>query len=294
MVFGKKKGSFPLPLSFVESISGSRLKKRYFSGDKDSFGDASRKLDSKRIGIFYFLILAAIAVLLLRLFFLTIVKGGENRALSDENRIRLVEVPAGRGQIFDRNGKLLAFSRETFQLKKGAGSRQISAMQAQELKEKGLAQEDFEGELGQVSRNTARDYLLGEAAAHVMGYVTAEGHGQSGIEATYEQFLQGKAGKKLIEVDALNKKVALLANDEPQAGRDIYLTIDRDLQKTSFEALKKQTARAGVKKAAVIVSDPTTGEILALVSMPAFDPAAIAKYLNGLDQPFINRVIGGT
>src|SRR3989338_8319133 len=94
------------------------------------------------------------------------------------------------------------------------------------------AKEGFGGGLGKIFRSGTREYLLGSAAAHILGYTTGvgeEGAGRLGIEASYDNFLKGQAGKKLIEVDANERKVSILGSIDPEAGRDLTLTIDASL-----------------------------------------------------------------
>ncbi|KKR51215.1 MAG: Penicillin-binding protein 2 [Candidatus Curtissbacteria bacterium GW2011_GWA1_40_16] len=256
--------------------------------------------------------LAAVFLILLvflaRLFSLTIVHGAQNRDLSDNNRIHLVESEAPRGKVFDRNGSLLAQSQLSFILTQNGKDTSITADQANELEKQGLAGENFKGDLGQIKQGVKRIYTLGEATAHAIGYTSTvseadiQGNnglskinsvGRLGVEQAYDNFLQGKPGAKLIEVDALGKNVSILGAELPLAGRDIHLTLDSGLQKITYEALKKQVEKVGTKKGAVIIQNPQTGEVLALVSAPSFNPLDIGKAVGDGDQPFFNRAIQG-
>lgn len=160
--------------------------------------------------------------------------------------------------------------------------------------------------------NMKRYYPLGAATAHLLGYlgkITEEQIkkpdyqnipsyfmvGQSGIEKLFDIQLRGIFGEKVIEVDALGREIRLLREIQPFKGEDIYLTIDYFLQQAAYEALKDLTA-------AFVAIKVDTGEILAMVSTPAFDPNRFVEgveddYWRGLinnpEKPMINRTIQG-
>lgn len=143
-------------------------------------------------------------------------------------------------------------------------------------------------------RNTRR--YFGELAAHIIGYIgpltpeqAAEykrrGYpanaliGQSGIEATYEQYLAGKPGGVLMITSPTGGALRVIARTDPEPGQSVYLSIDRDLQEAVQNAFIEaynvatptwtQTSRG----AAAVVMDVRTGEILAAVSYPSYDPS---------------------
>ncbi|MBI2327681.1 hypothetical protein HYU92_05185 [Candidatus Curtissbacteria bacterium] len=290
---------------FHEKVGSSKPEKiydTYFSWHTEA------RLDQSSFFVFYLFVFLILLIFLVRLFDLSIVLGGENRDLSENNRIRLVAIEDERGKIFDRNGQLLAFSKRIYFLKKNNEEHEINLEQVADLEREGLAGENFEGELGKIFQKVVRKYPLGKAASHVLGYtsivqgedIKEEGRsfqdsvGRLGIEASYDNFLKGKAGKNLIEVDADSRKIAILDNVDPISGRNIHLTVDADLQKVAYETLLAHANRAGSKKGAVIAQSPKTGEILALVSVPAFDGEDIGRYVAEKDQPFFNRVTLGT
>ncbi len=127
-----------------------------------------------------------------------------------------------------------------------------------------------------------------------MGYVNTASLGKSGIEKTFDGVLRGKDGKIFRTVDVKGKQ--LNSEDEdfipPESGNDIVLTIDRRIQVLAEKAL-------GPRKGAVVVLKPTTGEILAMVSYPSYDPNMFAKSNPGSfsnlsmndDFPFLNRAL---
>lgn len=259
---------------------------------------------------FYKLAVFLIALIFIgRLFQLTVVFGSQNRELSESNRIKLVEVPAVRGEILDRGGQRLVFSSEIFELKKGEKLANISKEQVGDLVKLGLASEDFEGELGKIEREVNRQYSLGEAASHVLGYISAfqgsaqevkSGYlsgdliGRAGLEASYENFLRGKIGKKLVEVDAIGRNIAILGEEAAENGVNIRTTIDGDLQKKAFEALKVQAEKVKSFRGAVVAQDPKNGAVLALASVPGYDPLDVGRFVSDDNKPFFNRAVQGS
>ncbi len=157
-----------------------------------------------------------------------------------------------------------------------------------------------------------RNNPKGMYAAHVIGYVGAISEaqlareefqglprrsiiGQSGVERIYDRTLRGRVGSKLIEVNALGHEKQLLSVEKPQAGNDMYLTIDFRLQKLAEDLLGEQVG-------AIVALDPQTGATLALASRPGFDPNALSRGLSIEDwnamlwdaqHPLMNRAIQG-
>jgi penicillin-binding protein 2 len=135
-----------------------------------------------------------------------------------------------------------------------------------------------------VKPETARVYPLGESAAHITGYVsepTAEqleadpsllpGQriGQAGIEAGADDILAGVPGGRLIVVQCASRvERSEIASREPVPPRDVTLTIDRAFQSAVFDALRAQ----GTPQGAAVILDPRDGAVLALASVPSFDP----------------------
>ncbi len=132
-----------------------------------------------------------------------------------------------------------------------------------------------------------RAYRYGRLAAHLLGYMgeisdaelkrpeyqdyrQGEFIGKVGVERRYEADLRGVHGQKHIEVDAAGREVNFLREIPAIPGKDVYLTIDLDLQLAAEEAMKD-------KAGAVIAIDPRNGDVLAMVSAPAFDPDVFAR-----------------
>lgn len=199
-------------------------------------------------------VVLAMGLLLMRLVELQLINGARYRVLADENRIKRVILTAERGKILDRHGDVLYPGESTAHVV---------------------------GYLGEVGEEEVG--ILKEAGAK---YVAGNLIGRSGIEAQYEEILRGIDGGKLVEVDNRGETVRELGQKLPVAGKDLMLTIDGGLQNIAYEAVKSY-------KAAVVVSDPKNGEILALVSAPSFDPKRVSDFLLDRNLPIFNRAIGG-
>ena len=144
-----------------------------------------------------------------------------------------------------------------------------------------------------VQQLPTRYYPAGEVAGHLFGYVgevsdaqlasagfqnvrSGSVVGKSGIEQTYNRFLMGRDGARRVVVDSIGREIDTIGEVAPSEGRQLQLTLDYDLQQAAEDAF----AVAGFNGAAVVL-DPRSGEILSLVSLPAYDPNAFAL---GIDQ----------
>jgi penicillin-binding protein 2 len=163
-----------------------------------------------------------------------------------------------------------------------------------------------------------REYVDGPMYSQIVGYtgpVTAEqlaklkdeGYlpddmlGRTGVEAVYETQLRGVYGAETVERDASGRKIQVLETVRPaQAGDSLRLTIDRREQALAQRALEWGMAEAGLKRGVVIVMNPQTGEVLAMVSLPAYDNNLFAKgisqadfdrLLEDPDKPLLNHAI---
>ena len=171
-----------------------------------------------------------------------------------------------------------------------------------------------------------RNYIHHQMGVHVFGYVSEISEtelasmgelgyrasdliGQSGLERKYDRFIKGTDGGSQIEVDVAGRMVQVLAKKEPIPGNNLVLTIDYRLQKVAEEALdeqlqylQRQGGRRGAQAGAVVVLNPQNGEVLAMVSRPAFDPN---QFIGGIStknwkainenpfHPMDNRAIAG-
>ncbi|MBI5122873.1 hypothetical protein HZA75_03365 [Candidatus Roizmanbacteria bacterium] len=226
--------------------------------------------------IFFFLI-----VLFLRLFQLTIVKGNFYRNLSEQNRIREINIEAPRGEIVDRKGFIIA--------------------------------QNLSPNINQKIISSKRIYQSPEAIAPFIGYrqiadnndlkndrclyklQLGDRTGKKGIEKLFDCQLRGQSGKKLVEIDAQGRYLKTVNIISPKSGDKIQLALDLNLQKKSYELVKNT-------KAAIIITKPQTGEILVSVSSPSFNSQDfedninnnIRNYLIDKTNPLFNRVTEAT
>ena len=283
-----------------------------------------------------------------RLAYLQIVRGSQYRQQADSNRIRIIPKQPERGNIFDRNGKILASSRLSHAVyvwpmapknvewaatkAKLAQILNTPAAEIQKRLEKAgynsstlvrvardltptqiTALAEFDNQLKDVEVyiEAVREYPNGELASHVLGYTgemsdrelvkkRSQGYrlgdvvGQMGVEAAFEQQLRGEWGGQQVEVDGKGRIVKILGAKAAKTGQNVYLTIDINLQKAAEKAL-------GLRQGAIVALDPRNGEVLAMVSRPAFDPNIFTKRiapqewksLQSKDHPFVNRALRG-
>lgn len=274
-------------------------------------------------------IAAAFAVFGLRLFQLQIVEGALLSEQSERNSIRTLRLEAPRGDILDREGRVLATTRPAFSLDvlpselrrpertfralgqlldqdperlearlghpRGRARFQPVRL-ASDLPFEALARVEthryaLPGVLTDVSPR--REYGDGDLFAHVIGtigeiraeqlekpeyedYSAGDVIGQSGLEAVLESRLRGQDGGRNVAVDVAGREVELLDEVEPVAGSPVRLTLDVDLQRAAVEGFAAERPEDPEKLGALVALDPRTGDVLALVSRPSFDPNAFA------------------
>ena len=138
---------------------------------------------------------------------------------------------------------------------------------------------------------TRRVYPEGELGARVLGFVNDDGEGQYGVEGALDEELRGKDG--LLKTIADVNQVALSIGKEnvkipAEDGKDIVLTIDRNIQSNVERILAEKMAEYGKDQASAIVMDPRNGEVLAMANLPGYDPANYAEVTDA--AVYINRV----
>ena len=163
-----------------------------------------------------------------------------------------------------------------------------------------------------IETQMTRYYPHGELFAHVIGYVGRINDkelksidkdayagtnliGKIGVEKSYENLLHGVPGNESVEADAFGNVLRHLGRQDPIRGNDLFLSLDYGLQVVASEQL------AG-RRGAIVAMDPNTGEILALVSSPSFNPNLFVTGIShtdysalrdNLDQPLYNRAVQG-
>lgn len=118
-----------------------------------------------------------------------------------------------------------------------------------------------------------RFYPAGEVAAHVIGFTNIDDVGQEGMELAYNDWLQGKPGLKRVIRDRLGRTVEHSeVLREAEHGHDLNLTIDGRLQYLAYRELKRTVLKHGARSGSVILLDIASGEVLAMVNQPSFNP----------------------
>jgi cell division protein FtsI (penicillin-binding protein 3) len=241
-----------------------------------------------------------------RLVYLQIFRRADLTARADRQQSRTIESPAKRGEILDRNGRILARSIDADtiyavptelgdpdqaaatlcralrdceagdraaiadRIRKGKHfayvRRQVSPEQARRV-----ADLDMEG-IGFIRENQRR-YPNRELASHLLGYVGVDNVGLGGIEGTYDSLIRGKAGTILVQTDARRHAFSRVERP-PTTGASLELTIDQYLQYVAERELRAGVESSGASAGSAVIMDPATGEILALANYPSFNPNA--------------------
>jgi len=271
------------------------------------------------IGLFAVMALS-LSALAVRLVLLQVRDGATYEALAMEQRVRRIALPAERGTIFDRSMHELALSlpakavfadpalvqdpagtaarlAEILEVRTGALRGSLTAESRFEYLARGVdlavanrvARLDLPG-IGFIDE-PKRTYPGGALAAQVLGFVGVDGAGLAGLELQWDRVLAGRAGRMLVEQDpdGLSIPQGRLELEEPRRGRDLVLTVDKDLQYFTERALAGAVEENGALGGTVIVLDPSTGDVLAMATNPAFDANAFT------DAPaFVTRNRGVT
>lgn len=311
--------------------------------------DSARKIT--RRGLFLGGSMAAVvAVLGARMRHMQVDQADEFRLLAEDNRISIRLIPPARGQIYDRNGKMIAGNEQNYRvvisrddagnvedvLNRLSGILPISAEEFERaLKEARrrsplpiiVADRLTWDDVSKVAINTpalpgvspevglSRTYPRDTDFAHIVGYVGPVSDndlaklnepdpllqtpkfqiGKIGVETWMEAELRGKAGSRRVEVNAVGRVMRELDRQEGDAGADIRLTIDADVQ-------NYVQARLGDESAAAVVMDVQNGDLIAIVSSPSFDPNLFVRGISHADynaltgndhRPLANKSVQG-
>jgi cell division protein FtsI (penicillin-binding protein 3) len=245
-----------------------------------------------------------------RLVYLQVIDYTELMARADRQQTRTVVLPAKRGEIVDRNGRMLAYSVDADTIaadpseidepdrvaaslcaalegcnaerrgdmakkldRRGVFAyvaRQISPSEARKVKDLGLP-----GVM--LLKESRRYYPKADLGAHVLGYVGLDNVGLGGIESAYDSQIRGKNGKVLIQTDAKRHAVFSRVERPATAGAGIELTIDQYLQYIAERELRAGVEANHAAGGTALIMDPRSGEILALANWPTFNPNAFAR-----------------
>ncbi|MCL4555666.1 MAG: penicillin-binding protein 2 [Gammaproteobacteria bacterium] len=259
---------------------------------------------SQRDRVIFALIVLAFAALLFGAWRVMIEQASFLQQEGDKRQIRHVTLPAARGPILDRRGDVLAMSTpmisvaidpKTLQGKTDYQTSLASAlrMPLEVVQEKidanatkrfyylkrGLAPEEaklierlpLEGV--HLVPEFKRFYPSGEVMSHVIGFTNIDDSGIEGIELSYNDWLKGSPGVRKVIRDNLGRVIETVDEIRPaHEGKALTLSIDRDLQFFAYRALKRAMIEHQAKAAELVMLDVKTGEILAMVSQPGFNP----------------------
>ena len=299
-----------------------------------------------RLSIIQAAIVVAMGLLVAYFWHLQVLRFKHYRELAENNRIRSVVIPAPRGAVFDRSGRILVENRSSFNIvmtaehnadlqrsveglarllnvpleqvrarMAGQGPRFRSVVVKADATEADVAIVEarrLEFSEATVEVVPMRSYPLGAGAAHSLGRVGEitdrqlqsalfEGIdpgimvGQAGIEYQHNRLLMGRNGLRRVIVNSRGVEVDEAQRLDPVDGPMVHLTIDLDVQTAMEEAMR------GLSGSAVAL-EPETGEVLGLVSNPAYDPnlfatgiepAVWSSLIRDPDTPLVNRVIQG-
>ena len=269
-------------------------------------------LVNKRIFIIYLLILFAFTSIVVRLSYVKISLNDEYYLKALELWTRNAPIEGARGNIYDRNGKLIAGSILTPTLicipgqieNKEAAATDISKILNCEketiLKHfkknvsveivKPIGRKMSVEQASQITKlkykgiyivaDTTRYYPYGDLLSHVIGIVGIDNQGLSGIEYMYNDYLKGEKGGISIFTDAHGTNIGDLTSFYVDAknGNDLYLTIDLDIQLSLERVLKNANVRYNPDEMSGIIMDPKTSEVLAMASFPNFFPENYQDY----------------
>ncbi len=271
-----------------------------------------------RIRFFFLLVLCILIIIVIRVFYIQVFSYDKLSTLAESLWSRELPIGADRGEIYDRNGKVLATNLTTTSLVLIPNQIKNKEEVAQKLSE--ILGSDYEDMLAHVSKKTSiervhpegrqlsydiasqidelgfdgvylvkeskRYYPYGSLLSHVLGYVGIDNQGLSGIEVTYDEYLTGEDGAIKYFSDGKGNRLELAeVYEEPQNGVNITLTIDLDLQLAAERELDNIMLKYTPEHALILAMDPNTGEILAMASRPNFDPNNYQDY----DTETINR-----
>lgn len=263
----------------------------------------------QRIKTLRIVIFAALAIIVVRLFFIQIVEHDAWVAKADEQHTLLETIVAERGKIYMMDGNdpvavvlnqtvysiivdpmmtdldaiheaLLKNAKdcivadfeklkESDNLRYYVVARNVSREAANKIAEEGISSVWFQ-------ENNQRVYPEGEMASGVLGFVNADGIGQYGVEGSLNGRLKGEDGL-LKTISDVNNVALSIGNDNIRKsavdGEDVVLTIDRGVQRGVEEIMSKMVASTPATNGAALVMDPITGKVLAMTNVPTYNPA---------------------
>ncbi len=259
--------------------------------------------DKERFLLIVLFLATLVAILIWRMADLTIFDRGFLEKQGNARSLRYLSIPAYRGMITDRHGAPLAVStpveavwvnpHET-QLNNpglpklaeylGLSLAELKAKMSAKTKEFVYLKRGLDPMVAEnihilnipgihLQREFKRYYPDGEVTAQLVGFTNIDDQGQEGLELAYNSWLKGAPGQERVIKDRLGHVIAN-ANPilEPKPGKNLMLSIDRSIQYAAYRELKKAVAKLKASSGSAVVLDARTGEILAMVNQPSYNP----------------------
>lgn len=249
--------------------------------DTNQFEGRIEKPISKKVivglGIFFTIVTL---IFVGRIWNLQIANGEYYLDRSVKNSLRHTLIFADRGIIYDTNNKPLAWNNPR------EHNEQFSTR-------------EYETDLGLATLFGYVTYPKKDSAGF---YFDEEISGVDGLESIYDDYLAGENGLRIIETNALNEIVSQSTTDSPENGKDLFLTIDAEVQKAFHDSIKKIVDENGFEGGGGVIMDVESGDLAALVSYPEYnsnvlndgeDDELIESYINDNRNPFLNRITEG-
>ncbi|OAN16625.1 cell division protein FtsI [Photobacterium jeanii] len=261
-----------------------------------------------RFRVICFFVALALVLLIGRAAYIQVLEPGKLIQEGDMRSLRVKALPSARGIISDRNGEQLAVSvpvqavwADPVQIYKNGGmierdrwhaladvlgldrsklvarieknksrrfiylARQVSPAMAAyvgKLKLPGVGLKD----------ESRRFYPTGEVSAHLVGMTGIDSHGLEGVERTYDGWLTGEPGRKTVRKDRYGRVVENISLKKREPGKPLQLSIDQRLQAVAYRAVKQAVVDYRATSASIVMVDVRTGEILAMVNAPSYNP----------------------
>ena len=257
--------------------------------------------ENVRLGIFFFLVCCFFAIVIARLIHLQILESSRYSEIVKRQSSGTVPIPASRGIIYDRNGKVVAnnitrhslyayprdaselnrvaaYVERLFDLKAGTARNRFGLAVKRFRWIKRMLDDDLAAKIAadapaglSLRKETQRDYPYGLIGKQVIGFADIDNHGKSGVELSCDSILTGKEGYADIHRDGLRNtyRVEEQALVKPEPGRSLVLTVDWDLQEIVEEELRRGVAEYNAKSGMAVFVDCTNGEVLAIAH---YDP----------------------
>lgn len=279
-------------------------------------------MKDNRVFLLFIVMIAAFSILIGRAFYLQVLNWKDYRLNVLEMSTKVYKIPGKRGNIYDKNGVLLAWNEKIYQL--NLTTENLNSNDEEKLKEylkfsnvninEILDDLNFNKKANlNISATTAKkistldnivvneSYIRkyrSQSLYHILGYVDNEGNPRTGIEKTFNENLKGTEGYKIVTISPSGYIKSTIEKIPSIQGNDIYLTIDINIQEKIYNYMEEHNYIGSV-----IMSDPDNGSIIAMVSYPAPNPNDFSRGLTNLEfrrilndakSPLLNRSISAS